>query len=444
MTSNAILQLMPDFLSGCRNLYLNLEAVVFVLAVFGFTLLCVRAFRENSVSGIYSGLVSLTIASLTVMLLPSWCDTVTDGVSDLIHLCGWNQDIGGVFQAYNQAIATKFGTANLGGSVQAGGNGGTPQTASGVHITHYGYSGDPNGDGNSRQGVGAFPFDSAPGSLNNIGALRAAALSPDVANAYNVQPGQQFNVQVAGGQTMTLVYADKTDPSLTGRIDLFDPQDQIGALDGASVTNIAGNPITVQQGFNILDPIGSTWALIQRAAVWLLSVLALVIMAGMVFLQQMAIQIEIALSPIFIGFALIPALRGVATRFFTNLASLLLWPLGWIIVALINQGLLDLALASSTQDNVGTGIWYAVGSPIAWIMVAVMTIAGSFLAPFFISRILTASATAMLPLVAAAWARTGGAALAPVAPGMNGAVKSTVNQNVRSALMPTINYAKRP
>jgi hypothetical protein len=243
---------------------------------------------------------------------------------------------------------------------------------------------------------------------------------------------------------MTLVYADKTDPSLTGRIDLFDPQDQIGALDGASVTNIAGNPITVQQGFNILDPIGSTWALIQRAAVWLLSVLALVIMAGMVFLQQMAIQIEIALSPIFIGFALIPALRGVATRFFTNLASLLLWPLGWIIVALINQGLLDLALASSTQDNVGTGIWYAVGSPIAWIMVAVMTIAGSFLAPFFISRILTASATAMLPLVAAAWARTGGAALAPVAAGMNGAVKSTVNQNVRSALMPTINYAKRP
>jgi hypothetical protein len=134
MTSNAILQLMPDFLSGCRNLYLNLEAVVFVLAVFGFTLLCVRAFRENSVSGIYSGLVSLTIASLTVMLLPSWCDTVTDGVSDLIHLCGWNQDIGGVFQAYNQAIATKFGTANLGVSVQAGGNGGTPQTATGIHV----------------------------------------------------------------------------------------------------------------------------------------------------------------------------------------------------------------------------------------------------------------------------------------------------------------------
>ena len=445
MTSNAILQLMPDFLSGCRNLYLNLETVAFVLAVFGFTFLCIRAFRENSLSGIYSGLVSLTVASLAVMLLPGWCDTVTDGVSDLIHLCGWNEDIGGVFQAYNQAIATKFGTANIGNAQQViGGNGGTPQAASGVHITHFGYPGDPNGDGNSRQGIGAFPFDSAPGSLNNIGALRAAALSPDVATAYNVQPGQQFNVQVAGGQTMTLVYADKTDLSLTGRIDLFDPQDQIGALDGASVTNIAGGPVTVQQGFNILDPIGSTWALIQRAAVWLLSVLALVIMAGMVFLQQMAIQIEIALSPIFVGFALVPSLRGVATRFFTNLASLLLWPLGWIIVALINQGLLDLALASSTQDNIGTGIWYAVGSPIAWIMVAVMTIAGSFLAPLFISGIVTASSTAMLPLVAAAWARTGGAALAPVAAGMSGAASSTVNQSVRSTLMPTINYARRP
>src|SRR5262249_31257536 len=147
MTSNAILQLMPDFLSGCRNLYLNLETVAFVLAVFGFTFLCIRAFRENSLSGIYTGLVSLTVASLAVMLLPGWCDTVTDGVSDLIHLCGWNEDIGGVFQAYNQAIATKFGTANIGNAQQViGGNGGTPQAASGVHITHFGYPGDPNGD----------------------------------------------------------------------------------------------------------------------------------------------------------------------------------------------------------------------------------------------------------------------------------------------------------
>jgi hypothetical protein len=51
----------------------------------------------------------------------------------------------------------------------------------------------------------AFDFDTAPGSLGNIGALRAVSLSPDVAAAYHINPGDSFNIQLAGGQTMSLV-----------------------------------------------------------------------------------------------------------------------------------------------------------------------------------------------------------------------------------------------
>ena len=116
-----------------------------------------------------------------------------------------------------------------------------------VILTHYGYEapGTPNYDPNSAQGIGAFPFDTAPGSLNNIGAGRAVALSSDIVKQYGLQPGQSFNVQVAGGQMMTFVFADKTADYLTGRIDVFDPAGTFN-LDGAQVVQIAGGPVLAQ------------------------------------------------------------------------------------------------------------------------------------------------------------------------------------------------------
>jgi type IV secretion system protein TrbL len=116
-----------------------------------------------------------------------------------------------------------------------------------VILTHYGYEkpGDPNYDSKSAQGIGAFGFDTAPGSLNNIGAGRAVGVSPDLVQQYNLQPGQSFNVQLAGGQMLSFVFADKTADYLTGRIDVFDPDGTFN-LDGAQVVQIAGGPVLVQ------------------------------------------------------------------------------------------------------------------------------------------------------------------------------------------------------
>jgi len=166
--------------------------------------------------------------------------------------------------------------------------------AQALELTHFGYPGDPNGDSNSRQGTGAFGFDTAPGSLNaiNSSGVTAAALSPDVAAQYGLTPGQQFTIQTANGP-MTLEYADKTDASLTGRIDLFDPNDTF-AGSGTQVTSVQGGPVlaTPQAGngalvaatinMSIVDPLlqkfqaaGATWATaIKGAATWLFWVLA--------------------------------------------------------------------------------------------------------------------------------------------------------------------------
>lgn len=119
-----------------------------------------------------------------------------------------------------------------------------------VELTHFGYEApnSPNYDSNSAQGIGAFPFDSTAGSMQNINAtgVIAAALSPDVAAQYNLQPGQQFTVNTASG-SFDLVYADKTADYLTGRIDLYDPSGTFQGS-GITVTSINGGAIIEGSG----------------------------------------------------------------------------------------------------------------------------------------------------------------------------------------------------
>ena len=78
-------------------------------------------------------------------------------------------------------------------------------------------------------------------NINGSG-VQATALSPDVAQHYGVQPGQQFTVQTATGQSLNLVYADKTAADLTGRIDLYDPNGSFQGS-GTQVTSIAGGAV---------------------------------------------------------------------------------------------------------------------------------------------------------------------------------------------------------
>jgi hypothetical protein len=177
---------------------------------------------------------------------------------------GLSPNGGGVFEAYREAVARKFGSDSAtpaANAFESGGSNGqstgttgdftVPDGAAtgantGIKLTRYGYEqpGEPNYDSNSAQGIGAFGFDSNPGSLVP---LQSAALSPDVAQQYNLVAGEQFTVTTANGQQMSLVYADNTADYLTGRVDIYDPFGQL-ANDGAAVTSINGGPIVANNG----------------------------------------------------------------------------------------------------------------------------------------------------------------------------------------------------
>lgn len=80
----------------------------------------------------------------------------------------------------------------------------------GFNITRYGYPGDPHSDTGTRLGLG---------NANNILNPDSVALSPDVARSMGVGFGDAVNVN---GHFIGH-YHDSTDPGLTNRIDVYDP-----------------------------------------------------------------------------------------------------------------------------------------------------------------------------------------------------------------------------
>jgi hypothetical protein len=266
-----------------------------------------------------------------------------------------------------------------------------------------------------------------------------------VAAAYNLQPNQSFNIQTADGQTMSFVYADKTDPSLTDVIDVFDPENTMGNLSGVAVTSVAGGQVSAGQssGFDFSHPIESFFSMLQQWSVWALSIIALAIMMGMVVLQQFLYQIELAISPIFIGLMLVTSLRGISTHFFINFGGLLLWPFGWVISGLGTQFFVDLAVGASNQgEAVQSPGLYAVGGLVFWVLLAIWTIGSAIAAPLIVSKLLTVSSSGMIVLMGATIGKSTSAAAGPVTGGTSAVVTGAVSSVIRSSFSP--NCARRP
>jgi hypothetical protein len=171
------------------------------------------------------------------------------------------------------------------------------------------------------------------------------AFSPDLIAEYNLQPLQSVTVTLANGQTITGQYADKTASDLTGRVDIYDPNNTI-TFDGTAVasidgvtpaagydTGVAASPITLFTAAAIgMDGLA---AFFLGMFVLILCVIGMFLMWLFSLLQQFLIAVAIGVSPIFLGLLLIRGLDGVASRFLTGFVGLVLWPLGWGIANLV-------------------------------------------------------------------------------------------------------------
>ncbi len=400
--NNSILSLMPGFTAEAKQLFTILTGTTFVFLFLGLIMAAARAMQERSLQSVQSQLMRMTICMVLLISIGTWGNILAGAVNDIVNELGLSGPSGNVYNAYQKAIAQKFGSDSAGQNAAfnapAGSGSGAPQAVNGpLQLTHYGYEkeGDPNFDINSSQGKGAFAFDDTPGSLQNINAtgVTAAALSPDVVQQYHLSPGQQFTA-TSGGQTLNLVFADKTADYLTGRIDLYDPNNTFQDS-GAAVSSVQGGSI-IEGGAGggtgsflggWISKIGDSLTVaLLFPLTHMLSLIALGIMWLMQAVQQILFIIEIAISPIFIGMLAVRGLIHTASRFFSSLVALSMWGLGWAVCDLLTNVLIHLAM-NPTNNAIATAVSPLTGIGL-FLALAIWVIGSSFAAPVIISLLI--------------------------------------------------------
>jgi hypothetical protein len=403
--------LLPGFQADVTQLHSVLLPVCLALGFGGFVREVFLAQARGSVSMLPGYLVKMLIAFSALGLMQEWAGYVTGGVNDINTQLGVNP--GNVLASYEQALATKFGgiinSSDSAATVPPAGsniaNGG-PTSGGGVEITHYGYPGDPNGDPNSENGIGNHN--------NHLVAGVSLAFSPDLITEYHLQVGQTVTVTMATGQVLTGRFDDTTANWLTGRVDIYDPNNTV-TFSGEAVTQIDGAPAAAGYDTGVAR---SPVTLFTTAAmgldglpafllgffVMVLCVVGMFLMWLMSLLQQMLCSVAIAVSPVFFGLLLVRGLDGIASRFLTGFVAICLWPLGWGIASLITNLLLDFAL--NTANNLGLGaVNYLSGGVLWWIGLGAWTIGSTVAAPWMISRQIAAGQPGIAALLGEAGGR---------------------------------------
>jgi hypothetical protein len=109
-----------------------------------------------------------------------------------------------------------------------------------VRATHYGYEkpGESGYDPKSAKGIGAWDnqLSDTAGSV---------ALSPDMEAGLGVKPNDVLQFTGKDGTQRRVTFHDRTDKSLRGRVDFYDPTGQIGDLGEGTISKIGAGGATI-------------------------------------------------------------------------------------------------------------------------------------------------------------------------------------------------------
>jgi hypothetical protein len=493
-----VLDLMPNFSAGCHTLNLDLIPVAFVESVSGVYFHLGQAYAAASAKAIKFALARLLVVVILLGSFGDWGNLLTGTVQGVIQALGISGSFGNpgsAYEDYRSALANEFGTNSV-----AQGNAQLYQTVNGqgtaqsqgfsapvnttTHFTRYGYAGDSTPDTNSENGIGNHG--------NQLVAGQSVAISNKLAQQYGLQIGQTVQFTTSSGQTYTGTYDDTVPDGVwknpdTGKIsltqqpgytqyidesnnvDLYDPNGQLTNLDGTAITGINGTSAPAgasnapaAQGPGLggwikrMDDALTSW--IVSPLVYLISMIALGIMWIMVAAQQILFLIEVAVSPIFIGMLMVPALVPLASRFFTSFVALCVFPLGFAIADLVTKGLIDLALNPTNNGTLaffdGWGGAYAL-----WILVALWVIVSYLLVPFIAGFAFVSGSSGAAALIGAAFGATvstinsrllyrsfamGGAALRALGRNGNGSGGNGTNAPASAPITRRQSLASRP
>jgi hypothetical protein len=420
IAASDILTLLPNFTAGCQKLHDLLIPVAAVMCGAGLTIRSLRVIGGNP-ADIGWHLLRLAIVVILCFDLGTWSDAMNDGVWDLLNQTGfaWSGgDSGGVFHDFITAIRNKWGTngaaqdqqalynrVNQNGTAQT--NGGSTPVNTTVHFTHYAYPGDSTPDSYSANGIGNHN--------NQLVAGQSVAISKNIADQYGLTVGETVQFTTADGRTITGVYDDTpgnwpgTSTPIDNVVDMYDPSGQYASLSGVGITGINGMGVqnTGVSNFlgNALGWLGRipemTWMAFWSGLVWLMATIA----AGCLWLleavRQMLYCVEIAISPLFLGMLMIPATAGIASRYFSFLAAVIIWPIGAAVCDLLTKAIIDLAV--NPTGNIGQQIALSLGGLGIWAALAVWVAFSSFAVPVVAHKLMVGGGSGIGGLVGTAF-----------------------------------------
>ena len=158
---------------------------------------------------------------------------------------------------------------------------------------------------------------------------------------------------------------------------------------------IKRDPSTTSSWWNVMSQLHNfTTDLIISAVLWLVGQFASLMMFWAYIFQTIILNLGYALSPLLIGFMAIPALKQTGNRYLTNLAGVLLWPLGWALAALVTQGILDFMTDPSFEYIDPTSTLPDLQKTIGIAVVGVWIIFSTIAAPVIIQKVIASGALA--------------------------------------------------
>lgn len=127
------------------------------------------------------------------------------------------------------------------------------------------------------------------------------------------------------------------------------------------------------------------------AVITLIALVALVISFLAYLAQELALELGIALSPILLGFLLLPATRSIGVQFLLYMFAIALVPLGWGAASLVSDQLIEFAtnhrLGSATTAT--EALSFSMRNLFGALLLAVWMILSTLYAPFAILRAVT-------------------------------------------------------
>ncbi len=160
---------------------------------------------------------------------------------------------------------------------------------------------------------------------------------------------------------------------------------------------VGGSSEETDKGFMdiLFDSNGGVGKALLYVALMIASLLALVIQYIYYIVQGFLTITGIALSPIFLSFFLISSLRATAVKYFTNLVTVLTWPIMWSIAALVTNALLKRAALAGIYETGATGVISTSSQSFFFaVTIAIWLILSTIAAPLVMSRVIAEGANA--------------------------------------------------